>query len=99
MPTKKQHYIPRMLLKRFTTFRVPMRKSLIYQYDKKNNIERMIDVADACRKNNLYELRDEFGLIKDEERNSIEKWFSFMESIWNKILDKIDRHKYLNSRE
>ena len=99
MPTKKQHYIPRMLLKRFTTFRVPMRKSFIYQYDKKNNIERMIDVADACRKNNLYELRDEFGLIKDEERNSIEKWFSFMESIWNKILDKIDQHKYLNSRE
>lgn len=99
MPTKKQHYIPRMLLKRFTTFQVPMRKSLIYQYDKEKNIERMIDVYDACRENNLYELRTEFGLIMDEERNLIENWFSVMESIWNKILCKVDQHQKLNPIE
>lgn len=99
MSTKKQHYIPRMLLKRFTTFRVPMRKSLIYQYDKKKNIERMIDVADACRENNLYELRNELGLIKDEEINLIEKGFSIMESIWNKILDKVDQHQEIDEND
>lgn len=99
MPTKKQHYIPRMLLKRFTTFRVPMRKSLIYQYDKEKNIERMIDVYDACRVNNLYELRNEFGLIKDEERNLIEKRFSFRESIWNKILCKVDQHQKIDQKD
>ena len=53
MPTKKQHYIPRMLLKRFTTFRIPMKKPLIYQYDKEKGIERLVDIYDICRKSEL----------------------------------------------
>lgn len=93
MPTKKQHYIPRMLLKRFTTFHVPMRKPLIYQYDKEKGIERLVDIYDICRKRNLYEIKDELGMISDEETNLIENGFSRLESVWNKIIDKIEHRK------
>lgn len=93
MSTKKQHYIPRMLLKRFTTFHVPMRKPLIYQYDKEKKVERLVDVYDICRKNNLYEIKDESGIISNEEINLIEKGFSRLECRWNKIIDKIEQGK------
>lgn len=96
MPTKKQHYIPRMLLKRFTTFHVPMRKPLIYQYDKVTGTERLVDIYDICRKNNLYEIRDETGEISDKERNLIENCFSRLEFAWNKIIDKIEQEKDIN---
>lgn len=93
MPTKKQHYIPRMLLKRFTTFRIPMRKPLIYQYDKIKNVERFVDIYDICRKDNLYEIKDETGIISDKEINLIENGFSRLESVWNEIIDKIEYRK------
>lgn len=96
MPTKKQHYIPRMLLKRFTVFRVPMRKPLIYQYDKEKGIERLVDIYDICRKNNLYEIKDEKGRISDKEVNLIENGFSRLESEWNKVIDKIEQEKDIN---
>lgn len=96
MPTKKQHYIPRMLLKRFTMFRVPMRKPLIYQYDKEKGIERLVDIYDICRKNNLYEIKDAKGRISDKEVNLIENGFSRLEFTWNKIIDKIEQGKDIN---
>lgn len=99
MSTKKQHYIPRMLLKRFTIFHIPMRKSLIYQYDKEKGIERLVDIYDICRKNNLYEIKDETGVISDEEINLIENGFSRLESVWNKIIDKIEQEKDINQND
>ncbi len=96
MSTKKQHYIPRMLLKRFTTFHIPMRKPLIYQYDKEKGIERLVDIYDICRKNNLYEIKDAKGRISDKERNLIENGFSRLEFTWNKIIDKIEQGKDIN---
>lgn len=99
MSTKKQHYIPRMLLKRFTVFRVPMRKPLIYQYDKEKGIERLVDIYDICRKNNLYEIKDAKGRISDKERNLIENGFSRLEFTWNKIIDKIEQGKDINQGE
>lgn len=97
MPTKKQHYIPRMLLKRFTTFHIPMRKPLIYQYDKEKGVERLVDIYDICRKNNLYEIKDESGAISDTEINLIEKGFSRLEFVWDKIIDKIEQGKNINA--
>lgn len=96
MSTKKQHYIPRMLLKRFTTFHIPMRKPLIYQYDKEKSIERSVDVYEICRKNNLYEIKDESGTISDTEINLIENGFSRLEFVWDKIIDKIEQGKNIN---
>ena len=91
MSTKKQHYIPRMLLKRFTTFHIPMRKPLIYQYDKEKGVERLVDIYDICRKNNLYEIKDKSGVISNEEINLIENGFSCLEYKWNKIIDKVEQ--------
>ena len=88
-PTKKQHYIPRMILKHFVYFRIPMRKPLIYQYDKVSHTERLVDIYDVCRKNNLYELRDENNNIVEAERNLIEKGFSVLESYWDKAIRKV----------
>lgn len=99
MPTKKQHYIPRMLLKRFTTFHIPMRKPLIYQYDKEKVIERLVDIYDICRKNNLYEIKDETGVISDKEINLIEHGFSRLESKWNDIIDKVEQEEYITENE
>lgn len=99
MPTKKQHYIPRMLLKRFTTFHVPMRKPLIYQYDKNKDIERLVDIYDICRKKNLYEIKNESGIISHKEINLIENGFSRLESVWNKIIDKIEQNKTINQND
>ena len=93
MPTKKQHYIPRMLLKRFTTFYIPMRKPLIYQYDKEKGFERLVDIYDICRKNNLYEIKDKSGIISNEEINLIENAFSRLEYRWNKIIDKVEQEE------
>lgn len=88
-----------MLLKRFTTFHIPMRKPLIYQYDKDKNIERLVDIYDICRKNNLYEIRDESGIISDEEINLIENGFSHLESAWNKIIDKIEQREDITQND
>ena len=99
MPTKKQHYIPRMLLKRFTTFRIPMKKPLIYQYDKEKGIERLVDIYDICRKNNLYEIKDETGVISDKEINLIENGFSRLESVWNDIIDKVEQEKDITDND
>lgn len=88
-----------MLLKRFTTFHVPMRKPLIYQYDKNKDIERLVDIYDICRKKNLYEIKNESGIISHKEINLIENGFSRLESVWNKIIDKIEQNKTINQND
>lgn len=97
MTTKKQHYIPRMILKNFTYFRIPMRKPLIYYFDKQKNIECLIDIKNVCRKNYLYE-------FKDENNNNIytnlnENYFSRLESKWAEIIKKIKNDDNLNDND
>ena len=70
-----------------------MRKPLIYQYDKNKNTERLVDIYDICRKNYLYEIKNKSGVISDKEINLIEKGFSRLELIWDKIIDKIEQRK------
>ena len=93
--TKKQHFIPRMILKHHTYFRIPMRKPIIYQYDKEKGICRAVDIYDICRKDNLYEFRNEDGSIKESTRNAIENTLSWYESSWGKIFNKILSHQEL----
>ena len=87
--TKKQHFVPRMILKHHTYFRTPMRKPIIYQYDKEKDICRTVDIYDICRKDNLYEFRNEDGSIKESMRNVIENELSVYESSWDEVLNKI----------
>lgn len=98
--TKKQHYIPQMMLKRFMNTQVPIRKPIIYQYDKEKDIERQIPkVADICFEKNLYEIRNENDIISDEERNLIEDSFSRLESTWNVIIKKIEEKQDISKEE
>lgn len=88
-----------MLLKHFTTFYIPLKKPLIYQYDKIKCIERLVDINDICCKNYLYEIRDESGLIPEKEINLIEDSFSRFELVWNKIIDKIVKKENITQEE
>lgn len=97
--TKKQHFVPRMILKHHTYFRIPMRKPIIYQYDKEKGICRTVDIYDICRKDNLYEFRNEDGSIKESTRNAIENTLSWYESSWDKIFNKILSHQELTETD
>lgn len=99
MATKKQHYIPRMILKHFVLFQVPMTKPMICQYDKEKRIERLVDIANVCKKNNLYEIRNASNVIQDNERNVIEKLLSLLESNADKIIRKIEHCENLGDEE
>ena len=70
-----------MILKRFMNTQVPLRKPIIYQYDKEKDVEIQIPkVADICIEKDLYEIRNDNGVISEEERNLIEKSFGRLES-------------------
>lgn len=98
--TKKQHYIPQMILKRFMNTRVPLRKPVIYQYDKEKDIEIQIPkVADICVEKELYEIRNDNGVISEEERNLIEKSFGKLESKWNMIINKIEQKQDISKED
>lgn len=88
--TKKQHYIPRMLLKRFTYFRIPMRKPLLHQYDIEKGIERLVSVESCCIKKNLYELLN--AQDKYMMSNYLENNLSLIENRCNAIIDKIEQN-------
>lgn len=98
--TKKQHYIPQMILKRFMNTRVPLRKPVIYQYDKEKDIEIQIPkVADICVEKELYEIRNDNDVISEEERNLIEKSFGRLESKWNMIINKIEQKQDISKED
>ena len=82
--TRKQHYIPRMILKNHTRFEIPMRFPLIYQYDEATEKEHAVRIDGVCYKDNLYEYKDDAGNVID--LNLIENTFSVYEDKWNGII-------------
>lgn len=97
MATRKQHYIPRMILKHHTCFFIPMREPMIYQYDRRKGIHRLVDIYDVCRKNNLYEMKDENGKIIN--KNLIENNFSILEQNWDTVILKIINEEPLSEKD
>lgn len=96
--TKKQHYVPRMILKRFScSSSENNKKYFIYQYDKEKDIERRVDIMDVCHKNNLYEIKDEQGNVL--EANLIENSFANLEEKWEQIIRKIEKHQNLKKED
>lgn len=94
--TKKQHFIPRMILKHYAYFQIPMRKPLIYQFDKRTNISRLVDIYDICYKKNIYEFHNADGTINESSRNFIETIFSDYELIWDRILNQAINHNTIS---
>lgn len=99
MATKRQHYIPQMILRNYTVFRPPMARPMLFQYDLKNGCERMVATQDACVKNNLYELRGEDGRIIESTRNVIENCLSVFEGKWTGIIRKLARRADLTEED
>lgn len=88
MSTKKQHYIPRMILKNHTFIVIPRRHPEIYQYEIDKAVEREVRIDKICYKNNLYEMKDNDGNIQN--RNLIENTLSCYERQWDRIIRKIE---------
>lgn len=99
MATKRQHYIPQMILRNYTIFRPPMARPMLFQYDLENRCERMVTTQDACVKNNLYELRGEDGRIIASTRNAIENCLSVFEGEWTGIIKKLERRADLTEKD
>ena len=93
MSTKKQHYIPRFILKRFAFEITSKNKYIVYLYNTETEKEICVDIASIkCFKNYLYELKKDNEIVNV---NLIEKMFSKKEHEWNKIFDKIEKQEKL----
>lgn len=73
-----------------------MKKPMIYQYDKRSHTERFMDIYDVCRKNNLYEFKNDSGEIIEKYHNFIERMFSIFENNWNPVLNKVEHNEPLS---
>lgn len=92
--TKKQHYIPQMILKHhyvdYEDVQIPEKYPYLWQFDKDKNIERKIyDVSEICYEKYLYEFRDDKGKIIQGTANYIEHILSKFELQWNLSLKNI----------
>lgn len=96
---KNQHYIPQMILRNHFNFQIPMKSPIIYQYDKKTGTERVTKTKEICKERNLYELKDEYGHISEEEQNVIENIFSCYERKWSNTIKKILRQEQLSDED
>ena len=82
--TKKQHYVPRFYLRRFSADG----KSLCV-YDRERSVYRKQSISDTCESNFLYDTRAE-GLVNGLIRpNSTESALSELESEFTKTLDSV----------
>lgn len=95
--TRKQHFIPRMILKNHTRFEIPMRFPLIYQYEEETEKEHAVRIDNICYKDYLYEYRDDNGNIVD--LNLIEKTFSVYEGKWDKIIRSLKNRPELTRED
>ncbi len=106
--TKHQHYIPRMILKRWGYWRVPMSNQFEYEGKKKkkkikvvyrntiNNFEELKDIRDICYVDWLHEYKKDGKVV---DFNVIENHFGYLENIWNGIIDKIEKKLSLTDKE
>ena len=87
----KQHYVQKMLLKRFAI------NNMIYVYDRKNvsNKFKYLNINIVAFKKNLYTYTDDNGRTQYDA----EKYFSDIEGLTNDILDKIENKKVISIDE
>lgn len=94
--TKRQHYVPRMILKRHVISDVPYRTNMIWQYDKKLKTERCVNIKAACVEKNLYEAKDESGNVLAGTENVIERLLSVGEKDATRILGVLEDKRCLS---
>lgn len=94
--TKRQHYVPRMILKRHMISDAPYRINMIWQYDKKLKMERCVNIKAACVEKNLYEAKDESGNVLAGTENVIERLLSVGEKDANRILGVLEDKRRLS---
>lgn len=96
--TKKQHYIPQMILRRFVASS-PCRLRGVWRYDSLRNESRCVDYKGECKRKYLYEYRDDNGDIDDGTKNTIEQLLSSLESKWCVVLDRVERREMLSEKD
>lgn len=71
----------------------------IYQYDKQDDEIRKINIKDICKKNYLYEFKNEDNQIIPNTQNLIENLFSIYENKWARVIRKIKDDKPLSDED
>lgn len=93
--TKRQHYIPQLFIRRFypetEDVQIPERYPYLWQYDKKNGVERKIfSIKTICCENYLYELRNSNGEIVEKYKNYVEINLGRNEQVWAMFIRTLD---------
>lgn len=90
--TKRQHYVPRMILKRHCCVGNPEH---VWQFDRLKNEERLVSIRDACQRKNFYELRSQDGAVLKSTVNLIENMLSKVEKAADDVLNRVCAHEDL----
>lgn len=96
MITKKQHFIPVMLLKRFAIDSDKRKILKIFAYNKSKHEEHIVSVRNVCYAKNLYETKNKDNTIMEENRNQIENHLAKLEQDWNNILVMVEERRELS---
>lgn len=92
--TKKQHFIPQMVLRNFCITSQDGSKKLL-QIDTLAKSRRLVIPKEICQRKNLYEYKNENNENVKEVINFIENCLSHYEREWNNIFNKIKKFEPL----
>lgn len=85
--TKKQHYVPQMLLKRFAI--LPLCEK-VWEYNLFTKSITLKKLDEICASNYFYEIRDEAGnYLHEAGKNRVEDGFSLIESSYVQLFDEL----------
>lgn len=96
---KRQHYIPKTILKHHTYFIIPMREPLIFLYNKETGKENLVSIKDVAYSRDLYELFNEKKYIIHKTTNIIEEYLSEKESKINPLISKMESKLQLTKED
>lgn len=87
--TKKQHFIPRVVLKQHICRSIPAPPNHIFQYNKDTGKEHLTGIDNICCAKYLYEIKESDGSINKKHLNKIEKHLSDIEGKLGKAIRNI----------
>lgn len=90
--TKRQHYVPRMILKRHCCVGNP---GHVWQFDRLKNEERLVSIRDVCQRKNFYELRSQDCVVLKGTVNLIENMLAKVEKAADDVLNRVCAHEDL----
>jgi len=95
--TKKQHFIPRSILRHHICMCIPAPPNHIFQYNKDTGTEHLTGIENICCVNYLYEIKDANGSINIYHLNKIEKHLLEIEGKFAFAIKNIEHNRISDS--